>query len=1085
MPVTESCTVRLLRLPLTKKSCSVNLSRLSVIKKRCSVRLSRLLVTDNRCSVRLCRLPVTKRCSVKLFTLPVTQKRCSVRLCRLLMATVAQKLGKQGSESMGLPHGEETEEQTDPHEKLQAEAQTNPHEKPQDTNGEAVGATSEQGQDLPPEELPVTSFTPGNRLQRKRVPNPKYQREPDTTNLQCPDSTKKPRKKMGLKKSIVSNTETDQREPDKKSPKPKPPKKTPTKKTPQKKPVVSSIDSDRGLIKQTPAKKTSAKKIQKETPQVNSMPAPAVPELRETPEEPETTPSGRPKRRAAKAALQYLHTLAKEVYNQPDNGTKNDWESSPVPSPSPSSTQPQKQTRGKGKKRKTPDFDSDNAAEDVDFVPENQDTEEESEDEDTQEDLDLEKTHTPLKDLRSRRISRGLSSQVRYHGNSPNGLSNNMMGPIWMCTKTTKTFRDEHCNEWVFAEWMPSEKDWHCLSDSEAEKYLPQEMMSTAFTFSREGIREETPLHRMKRFECLPPHPERWDMLFYTGGPVWAMDWCPSPDGAPASQYAAIYCHRNLDDQHRMNELYTKPGLIQIWDLGQLQYNTSPQSSPRLAYGIAQDKGFVWNLKWCPGGAWELPTTNRKAPHMPRLGLLAASTSDGHITIYSLPHPDTLMARRKHTAKGGASPTLMICQVQGVITLKRGSFKTNHDEKNNQVLSMDWLPVKPHNILAAGFYDGTVALWNLSSKSILQRVRAPDRSFTLYPYHCFIAHDNATRALSFCHASSSSVFPVLPPAVLSSPYPLISSPLSSLSSALPPPRDLMVTAGDDRLVKMWDLRRTWEPCQSFKRFLSTEAAWPLHWAGVFISQESTYATFGQHGLNYFDSGYLGFKPLFLVPRKGTMWSLSISDWLNTAVTADSVGDVIMVLIPNLFNNPCYLKRSIDRRFPVFRTEMVQLKEEVEENEGGVGRAEGGVGEEGSGSTSNGTSHHTPQTYRETAKKYYLHYHDMDMRTFKNVQSRAPWKHMQVAEAKGGLCLDLMPLASLTKVRFNPNLCAQSWVLSGGQAGLVRAHCLRAMNSSHINKMVQESQAQFSTVFPQDTTDSQGDASAVRHTTEKL
>lgn len=106
---------------------------------------------------------------------------------------------------------------------------------------------------------------------------------------------------MGLKISVVSNTETDQQEPDKKTPKPKPPKKTPAKKTPQKKPVVSSIDSDKGLIKQIPAKKTSAKKIQKETPQVNSTPAPAVPELRETPEEPETTPSGRPKRRAAKA----------------------------------------------------------------------------------------------------------------------------------------------------------------------------------------------------------------------------------------------------------------------------------------------------------------------------------------------------------------------------------------------------------------------------------------------------------------------------------------------------------------------------------------------------------------------------------------------------------------------------------------------------------------------------------------------------------------------------------------------------------------------------------------------------------------
>lgn len=65
MPVTESCTVRLLRLPLTKKSCSVNLSRLSVIKKRCSVRLS-----------------------------------------RQLMATIAQKLSKQGSDSeaMGVPN---------------------------------------------------------------------------------------------------------------------------------------------------------------------------------------------------------------------------------------------------------------------------------------------------------------------------------------------------------------------------------------------------------------------------------------------------------------------------------------------------------------------------------------------------------------------------------------------------------------------------------------------------------------------------------------------------------------------------------------------------------------------------------------------------------------------------------------------------------------------------------------------------------------------------------------------------------------------------------------------------------------------
>ncbi|KAJ8009120.1 hypothetical protein DPEC_G00085560 [Dallia pectoralis] len=1047
MPATESCTARL---PPTK-NCSVTLYRLSAIKKSCSVSLSKLFLTGKWCSVRLCRLSVTKNCSVKISRLQVTRKHCSVRSSRLLMATVAQKLGKQGSTSgsMGVPQGEECDEQTDP------------HEKPRDMDGETIGGRPEQGQEPLPQELSLTPCSAGNRQPRKRVPNPKYQTQTDTNNVdsQSPDSMEKPKKKRGPRKSAVPSTETDpsnltvQKTPKQKTPRKTPAKKTPQKKSPEKKAVVLTMDGEQEPIKQKPIKqpppkKTPAKKSQQETAQVNSTPSPAVLDLMETPGNVETTPGSRPKRRAAKVALQYLHNLAKEIYDQPDNAMNNDRTSSAVSSPC--STLPQKQTRAK--KRKASGFDTDNETDDKDFLPDkpneddDDDDEEESEYEEDQQDIDLDNKmwlkSATQKDHKTRCLSRALTNQPRFYGNASNGLANTIMRPVWDCTETTKKFRDEYCNEWVFADWMPSEKDWRCLSNSEVERYLPQEMISPAFTCSREGIKENSPLHRMKRFESLPHNPKRWDIMFYTGGPVWAMDWCPTPDGARANQYAAIYSHKDLDHQHKINRLYTEPGLIQIWDLGQLQYNTSPPSSPLLAYGIAQDKGFVWNMKWCPGGCWELPTTSRKAPHMPRLGLLATSSSDGHISIYSLPHPESLLARRKPTATGETSPETTIYQVQAVITLKRGSFKTDHDEKASQVLSLDWLPVKPHNILVAGFYDGTVALWDLSSRSALQRVRAPDRSFTLYPYHCFMAHDNAVRALSFCHAS----------------------------------RDLIVSAGDDRMVKMWDLRRTWEPCQSFKRFLSTEAAWPLHWPGVFVSQESTYGTFGIHGLNYFDSGYLGFKPLLLAPRKGTMWSLSISDWLNTAVTSDSLGEVIMVVLPNLFNNPCYLKRSVSRRLPIFRTEMVLLEEEIEDEEG-----EGS--EEGSGSATNGSAH--TLTYKATAKKYYLHYHDMDMTTFKNVQNRAPWKHMHASEVKGRVDLDLMPLASINKTRTNPNLCAQSWVLSGGQSGLVRAHCLRAMNSSNINKMVQDSQAQFSTMFMQETTDGQEDASVVRHTTQKL
>lgn len=75
------------------------------------------------------------------------------------------------------------------------------------------------------------------------------------------------------------------------------------------------------------------------------------------------------------------------------------------------------------------------------------------------------------------------------------------------------------------------------------------------------------------RFEATDAHPERWDMSLYTGGPVWAMEWCPTPDGAAATQYVAVACHQGMDDLHHVHKMYSGPGLIQLWDVGKLEYN--------------------------------------------------------------------------------------------------------------------------------------------------------------------------------------------------------------------------------------------------------------------------------------------------------------------------------------------------------------------------------------------------------------------------------------------------------------------------------------------------------------------------------
>ncbi|XP_030628070.1 general transcription factor 3C polypeptide 2 [Chanos chanos] len=749
-------------------------------------------------------------------------------------------------------------------------------------------------------------------------------------------------------------------------------------------------------------------------------------------ESPDVTASGRPKRRAAKVALEYLHTLAKDMEKHSVDPQRERRESSPEDTPS----QVQKTPSGRriGRKRKAPDYDSDKQ-EDADFVPDRE-NEKESEEEDSQEEGDSESDLEPTVGRRGSSTRKATKWIETVKCQSAGGLGHTAMQAAWACFRSNKEFREEHHSPWVFPEWIPSVKDWKFLPASEAEKYLPQEQESPAFAFSREQNKSESSVHRIKRFEALPHHSERWDTLFFVGGPVWSVEWCPCPDGALGRQYVALYCNRGMDDRHKINVVYSEPALLQLWDLGDLQHNNRPSSSPCLAYAVAQDEGSIWNMKWCPAGSWELPTTSRKEPHMARLGLLATAFSNGTISIFSLPHPEALRAHRTGRSRGEMSPEPPICQVKCVVKLKLGSLQAEQDSQSGQCFALDWLPVKPHNILAAGFYDGMVALWDLTTKSLLQRVRALDQGVTLFPYHCFIAHDNLVRSLSWCKASG----------------------------------DLLVTAGEDRTAKIWNVKKSHAPLTETRRYMPTEVEWPLLWSGFVLAQECCYATPGQHGIHYIDSGYYGFKPYIMGPRKATAWSISFSNWLSCCAMVDNIGELVVALLPDLTNNPNNLRR---KRFPVSRTEMVQLQSSQRASEG---------------ETSDHTDHingpdQEPQTYRGAVKKYYLRFHDMDLRNFNKYQDRPIVKHLHATETKGCLALDRTPLNALYKVRMNPNMMAHTWLLSAGQSGLVRVHCIQGMKSSYTHKLVQESQVHFSAMFPsQDPESSQNTVTAVHHYT---
>ncbi|XP_070705564.1 general transcription factor 3C polypeptide 2 [Pempheris klunzingeri] len=836
-------------------------------------------------------------------------------------------------------------------------------------------------------------------------------------------------------------------------------KKTPAKKTPAKTaPAVKTPATDGGkggvdAVQQengTPKpKKTCVRKQPKQ--EVDSVTEPPCKEAQggaPIESEEEIQPGGRRRRGAAKAALKYLHILAKEVLGHHSD------ESSPQPGANSDSSHTEQKSRkgtkgGKGQKRKRPDYNSD-PPEDEDFVPNAEDEEvEQMEDEDEEaEASDSDGGKSPA----SFHIKRTYTGPKQRTGN---GLFTSVMRTVWEAAETTKKFREEHYSSWVFPEWVPSTKDWHPVPESDLEKYLPQEHQSAAFSVSREGIRnEDVPLQRLRRLAAVPAHPERWDMMLYAGGPLWAMEWCPTPDGAPASQFLALACHRGMDDQHYVNRMYAGPGLVQLWDVGKLECDSRPDSQPTLAYGLAQDKGFIWSLKWCPAGGWEPPSCDRKAPFLPRLGLLAVATSTGVVTIYSLPHPDALHSNKQLPNSGKDSQQLPVYQAKGVLTLKLGSFKAPHHEKSGQGLSMDWLPVKPHNIMAIGFYDGVVGLWNLSSRSALLRVREPDGPLSLLPYRCLLAHDHAVRALCFCPAS----------------------------------RHLLVTAGEDRYVKTWDLRRFYDPITVQKRNLTNEIVWPLNAPGYMLAQENAYAAAGSHGVHYFDHHMHSY---FAIPRTGTVWSLSYTDWMNCLVTSDSLGEVIFALLPQICFCPQYIKRTIERRFPIFCSSLVPYdtneeenqetggaeEQEGEETDGPDGGSEGGNendnengGEGRRGRKDNGLPLRFP-TYKEAVKKYYLQHTDNDMRNFRGNEKRAIWKRMKDTEGKAKINMDEMPLVALHKVRFNPNMCSHIWMVSGGQTGLVRLNCVRGLISPTTKTMISKNQAQFTALYsPKDQTE---------------
>ncbi|KAM3932233.1 general transcription factor 3C polypeptide 2 isoform 1-T5 [Leptodactylus fuscus] len=721
----------------------------------------------------------------------------------------------------------------------------------------------------------------------------------------------------------------------------------------------------------------------------------------------ELTQSGRPRRRAAKTAMKSFRDIADE------------WAASGLSSP-PQTEKVMPEETGKKRRRKRKANESDE--DDVDFVVSEDVLEQEREEVEEEDDLSEEESDSELGSYRKSVFSPGEKSWYStIRGSAENGLHNSIMAPVWSSAQITMDFREAQYSDWEYPEWIPQKDGWHFLSRSEAEPYLPLQTTSPPFCIRREGLEEDSDPLVLDRFQSLPPHPKRFDVTFFVGGPVWALDWCPTLWGSGSCQYVALYCHHGMDDRHRLDVIHTGPALLQLWRLGALRPDKGSESAAAFSYGLAVDDGCIWDLKFCPSGGWELPSTPRKGTEMARLGLLAVAFSSGHVQIYSLPHPESL---HSHQKTQGTDSELTICKVDSILQLHVGSIKAWNPGENGQCFTVSWLPSKPHQYLAAGFYDGTVAIWDLKTKSVLQRVRQ-GRVIKQYPFHSFSAHDNAVRSIEWCKADSN----------------------------------FFVTCGNDRRLKFWDLRRLHAPVNNIKRFQSTEITWLLPYCGVAVAQDNCYASHSLCGIHYVDSGFLGYKPYFLTPRKGTVWSVSSSDWLSSITSGDVTGEVMVNLLPSMNVPSIHTKRPSERRFPIYKVDFLSsAPPSVDSPDTGDHVQSGPLAE------SRHWEHFKPKSFRAAIGRFSLLFQDMDLTNFHDLNKRELFNRMKDNEVKGDLNMERVQLEAIHKVRFNPNLDSYTWIVSGAHSGLVRVHCVQGLVSSVGQKMIREKSAKYRAMY---------------------
>lgn len=265
-----------------------------------------------------------------------------------------------------------------------------------------------------------------------------------------------------------------------------------------------------------------------------------------------------------------------------------------------------------------------------------------------------------------------------------------------------------------------------------------------------------------------------------------------------------------------------------------------------MVYSIAIDDGPVNDLKFCPSGSYSDD----------RLGLLAVAGYSDKIQFLALP---------KHLQESEPNQAVM---------LQPSAILTHFEKINGRAMKLAWTSAKGHAILAAGYSNGQVAIWNLATLSPLLIQRDQSGTATIHPMHTIFAHQDYISGIEL-HVADGQHF--------------------------------LATSSLDRRVKFYNLGDTGcnvpeEIFNSYNKARIMSCKWPQTMIFLAFGMDTDYCYQQSEIRGMLSSGAIVENRTFF-SMMSTVTDFSINEWTNVIGVATLVGDVLAYQTKEYFDDP--------------------------------------------------------------------------------------------------------------------------------------------------------------------------------------